>query len=157
MVSVRGKSTWVMGVAGGLISLGWLAFGLFFIWLMSGFTLVDIFQRSKNSPEPYAWFSAYFILIFLSGIIGIAGSVGSFRQPLTRASAVVFAVAGAFGVVAVLLVVVNVGVEQTHAHVQNDDLVSRLGPLLVAIPPLLSSAFFYKGMRRALGISPELG
>lgn len=155
---MRGKSTWVMGVAGGLISLGWLAFGLYFIWWMgSGFTLVDIFQRSKNSPEPYAWISAYYILVFLSGIIGIAGGVVSFGRPLTRASAGFFAVAGAFGVVAVLLVVVFVGVEQTHAHVQNDDLVSRLGPLLVAIPPLLSSAFFYMGMRRALGISPGFG
>jgi len=141
-----------MGVAGGLISLGWLAFGLYFIWWMgSGFTLVDIFQRSKNSPEPYAWISAYYILVFLSGIIGIAGGVVSFGRPLTRASAGFFAVAGAFGVVAVLLVVVFVGVEQTHAHVQNDSLVDRLAPLLVAIPPLLSSAFFYMGMRRALG------
>ena len=155
---MRGKSTWVMGVAGGLISLGWLAFGLYFIWWMgSGFTLVDIFQHSKNSPEPYAWISAYYILVFLSGIIGIAGGVVSFGRPLTRASAGFFAVAGAFGVVAVLLVVVFVGVEQTHAHVQNDDLVSRLAPLLVAIPPLLSSAFFYMGMRRALGRSPGFG
>ena len=154
---MRGKSTWVMGVAGGLISLGWLAFGLFFIWLMSGFTLVDIFQRSKNSPEPYAWISAYYILVFLSGIIGIAGGVVSFGRPLTRASAGFFAVAGAFGVVAVLLIVVFVGVEQTHAHVQNDSLVDRLAPLLVAIPPLLSSAFFYMGMRRALGRSPGFG
>lgn len=155
---MRGKSTWVMGVAGGLISLGWLAFGLYFIWWMgSGFTLVDIFQRSKNSPEPYAWISAYYILVFLSGIIGIAGGVVSFGRPLTRASAGFFAVAGAFGVVAVLLVVVFVGVEQTHAHVQNDSLVDRLAPLLVAIPPLLSSAFFYMGMRRALGRSPGFG
>ena len=155
---MRGKSTWVMGVAGGLISLGWLAFGLYFIWWMgSGFTLVDIFQHSKNSPEPYAWISAYYILVFLSGIIGIAGGVVSFRRPLTRASAGFFAVAGAFGVVAVLLVVVFVGVEQTHAHVQNDSLVDRLAPLLVAIPPLLSSAFFYMGMRRALGRSPGFG
>lgn len=154
---MRGKSTWVMGVAGGLISLGWLAFGLFFIWLMSGFTLVDIFQRSKNSPEPYAWISAYYILVFLSGIIGIAGGVVSFGRPLTRASAGFFAVAGAFGVVAVLLIVVFVGVEQTHAHVQNDSLIDRLAPLLVAIPPLLSSAFFYMGMRRALGRSPGFG
>ena len=85
---MRGKSTWVMGVALGLISLGWLAFGLYFIWWMgSGFTLVDIFQRSKNSPEPYAWISAYYILVFLSGIIGIAGGVVSFGRPLTRASA----------------------------------------------------------------------
>ena len=155
---MRGKSTWVMGVAGGLISLGWLAFGLYFIWWMgSGFTLVDIFQRSKNSPEPYAWISAYYILVFLSGIIGIAGGVVSFGRPLTRASAGFFAVAGAFGVVAVLLVVVFVDVEQTHAHVQNDSLVDRLAPLLVAIPPLLSSAFFYMGMRRALGRSPGFG
>ena len=155
---MRGKSTWVMGVAGGLISLGWLAFGLYFIWWMgSGFTLVDIFQRSKNSPEPYAWISAYYILVFLSGIIGIAGGVVSFGRPLTRASAGFFAVAGAFGVVAVLLIVVFVGVEQTHAHVQNDSLVDRLAPLLVAIPPLLSSAFFYMGMRRALGRSPGFG
>jgi len=156
---MRGKSTWVMGVAGGLISLGCLAFGLYFIGMGSGFyrTLVDIFQHSKNSPEPYAWISAYYILVFLSGIIGIAGGVVSFGRPLTRASAGFFAVAGAFGVVAVLLIVVFVGVEQTHAHVQNDSLIDRLAPLLVAIPPLLSSAFFYMGMRRALGRSPGFG
>jgi len=140
-----GKVTCAVGVGGGVLAIGWVAFGLFvFVFLSWDAEGPDVVRLLLLVFERRL-ISAYLISVLLSGIIGIVGGVVSLGGPITRASAGFFAMAGVFGVVAVLLVAVFVGVDDT-----DPSLAERLGMLLVAIPPFLSSTFFYIGMRRVL-------